>query len=95
MAEHSDGEFESELSLDDLDEAAGGTIVKLTRFGRTSDVEYSCPRCWSRDLEGITDGASYASFAELNKAIARQTVRCRNCGFEDTGGSITKRTWPI
>ena len=84
-----------ELSLDDLDEAAGGVIVKLTRFGRTRDIEYSCPSCGSRDLEGITDGAHYTSRAEMSKVIARQAVRCRNCGFEGTGRSMTNRTWSV
>ena len=93
MAEYNDGELEPELSLDDLNEVAGGAVIRYPRYGRTRAVEYSCPKCGCKDLEGITNSARYADLAEAHKATKHQVMRCTNCGFETIGGSMAHTNW--
>lgn len=74
-------------------EAAGGAVIRYPRYGRTRAVEYSCPQCGSRDLEGIEDGARCADLTEAYKATKHQMMRCKNYGFETIGGSMRHTNW--
>jgi predicted RNA-binding Zn-ribbon protein involved in translation (DUF1610 family) len=93
MAEHDSKILAPKLSLDDLEGVIGGAVIRYPRYGRTRAVEYSCPQCGCKDLEGITDGARYADLAEASRATRHQMMRCKSCGFETTGGSMAQTKW--
>lgn len=84
---------DEQLTLDDLDGVAGGAVIKYARYGRTRVVEYSCPKCGCKDLDGIEDGTRYADMAEASKARKGQVLRCRNCGFDTTSELMARRQW--
>jgi predicted nucleic-acid-binding Zn-ribbon protein len=81
------------LSLDDLDDVTGGTVIRYARHNRTHVREFTCPQCGSQNLEGIQEGARFADLADAVSNTKHATVKCLNCGYTGEGYTFKQKVW--
>ena len=82
MSEEESNEATSvELDLDDLDDAAGGTVIRYQRDNHTWICEFTCPNCGSKNVDGIADGTMLGSKREAIKVMRSTVMTCRECGY--------------